>query len=192
MERSPYAKPFAEHDSPARHDRTFAAPSPHSRVPAPGGTAVSGEDLQASDVRQVSVLGQTLVFKGELAANEDLLIQGRVEGKITHRASNLTIGTHGEVYADIVAQNVIVNGKVQGDIRAAESVVVEPSAHVVGNIFAPRVGIKEGAKFRGSIDMDFGETENAQTAPRRKSGGKSQPSQAAGELADTGVSKMLE
>ena len=191
MERSPYAKPF-EHDSPARQDRSFSAASPQSRFPTPGVASSSGDDLQASDVRQVSVLGQTLVFKGELAANEDLLIQGRVEGRITHRASNLTIGTHGEVYADIVAQNVIVNGKVQGDIQAAESVVVEPSAQVVGNIFAPRVGIKEGAKFRGSIDMDFGEGESAQTAPRRKSGGKSQPSQAAGELADTGVSKMLE
>lgn len=188
MERSPYAKPLAEHDSPARQDRSFGSSSPQSRFPTPGATSSSGED----EARQVSVLGQTLVFKGELAANEDLLIQGRVEGKITHRASNLTIGTHGEVYADVIAQNVVVNGKVQGDIRAAESVVVEPSAQVVGNIFAPRVGIKEGAKFRGSIDMDFGETEGAQNASRRKSGGKSQSSQAAGELGDTGVSKILE
>ena len=120
------------------------------------------------DTRNLSVIGQTLKFKGDLVAEEDLLIQGSVKGTIDHRAKNLTIGAHGNVTANIVAQNVIVQGKIQGEIRATESVVVEPSARVVGDIFAPRVGLKEGAKFKGSIDMDADPT-TAGSASRQSS-----------------------
>ena len=87
----------------------------------------------------MSVLGKTLVFKGELTASEDLLIQGRVEGSITHSASNLAIGTNGHVKADITGRRVIIQGKVEGDVRATESIVVEVSANVRGNLYAPRV-----------------------------------------------------
>jgi len=119
---------------------------------------------EVPDQRHLSVIGQTLRFKGDLSAEEDLLIQGQVKGTISHRAKNLTIGAHGDVNANIVAQNVIIQGKVQGEIRATESVVVEPSARIVGDIFAPRVGLKEGAKFKGSIDMDVDPM--AETAPK--------------------------
>jgi len=149
------------------------------------------EDSRTSETPNtpMSVLGKTLVFKGELKANEDLLIQGRVEGSITHTASNLAIGPHGDVKADITARRVVIQGKLTGDVRATESVIVEVSATVVGNIYAPRVSLKEGAKFRGSIDMDV-ETSGAreprdsgQQAPKRV---KSKD-----ELSDTGVEKIL-
>ena len=77
-----------------------------------------------------------------------------MDGSIKHTGANLTIGAHGKIKADIVGRKVIVQGEVRGDIRASESVSVEMSANVQGNLFAPRVGIKDGAKFRGSIDMD--------------------------------------
>ena len=79
-----------------------------------------------------SVLGKTLVFKGELTANEDLLIHGRVEGSITQTASHLAIGAHGDVKGDITGQRVIIQGKLEGDVRAAESIVIEASANVRG------------------------------------------------------------
>jgi cytoskeletal protein CcmA (bactofilin family) len=113
---------------------------------------------------KMSVLGKTLVFKGELTANEDLLIQGRVEGTITHSASHLAIGANGDVSADVRAQRVIVQGKLDGDIRATESVTVEVSANMRGNIFAPSVSLKEGARFSGSIDMDVSASDAAQPA----------------------------
>jgi cytoskeletal protein CcmA (bactofilin family) len=103
--------------------------------------------------RELSVLGQSLVFKGELEADEDLMIDGRVEGSITHRAQQLTIGPHGDVRADVSANRVLVQGRVTGNIRATEAVVIEPSAHVTGNLFAPRIGLKEGAEFDGRIQM---------------------------------------
>ena len=100
-----------------------------------------------------SVLGPTLRFKGELAADEDLLIQGQVEGSIEHSQS-LTIGTEGGVKGNIRARTVIIDGSVEGDVYGLESVAVRDTARVRGNIFAPRVGLAEGAKFTGRIDMD--------------------------------------
>lgn len=132
--------------------------------------------------RELSVLGQSLVFKGELEAEEDLMIDGRVEGTITHRAQHLTIGPHGDVRADIMANRVLVQGRVTGNIRATEAIVIEPSAHVAGNLFAPRIGLKEGAEFDGRIQMtrnSSAEDGKAQPADTRAyaSASKAQPAE---------------
>ena len=82
-----------------------------------------------------------------------MLIQGRVEGSITH-TQRLTVGPHGTVKANISAQLIIVEGTVDGDLQAEKSVVVKETAKVCGNIYAPSVSILEGANFSGSIDMD--------------------------------------
>ena len=101
----------------------------------------------------LSVIGPSLVFRGHLVADEDLLIQGRIEGSIDHSGANLTIGMHGEVHADIVAGKVLVQGAVEGDVRASDVISVEASARVQGNLCAPRIGLKEGARFKGAIEM---------------------------------------
>jgi cytoskeletal protein CcmA (bactofilin family) len=152
----------------------------------------------SSASHQLSVVGPSVSFKGDLAAEEDLLIQGRVEGSITHTGSNLTIGAHANVEADITAQRVIVQGEVHGDIRVSESVVVEASAKVTGNIVAPRVGIKEGAHFKGSIDMeiDGAAQESSAEATERKTGSsrhvKAHEVKPAGpSLNDTAVDEVL-
>ena len=131
--------------------------------------------------RELSVLGQSLVFKGELEAEEDLMVDGRVEGLITHRAQHLTIGPHGDVRADINANRVLVQGRVTGNIRATEAIVIEPSAHVAGNLYAPRIGLKEGAEFDGRIQMtrnassDDSKTSKAPTAEARTPATASKP-----------------
>ena len=99
------------------------------------------------------VLGPTLHFKGELYGEEDLEFQGQLEGTIEHTRS-LSIGKEGGVTGNIRAKFVIVEGRVDGDIYASESVQVRQSAKVKGNIYAPRVGIADGANFSGSIDMN--------------------------------------
>jgi cytoskeletal protein CcmA (bactofilin family) len=101
---------------------------------------------------RASILGPTLHFKGDLSADEDLLIQGRVEGSITH-TQRLTVGAQGTVKANIRAQLIIVEGTVDGDLQADKSVLVKDTAKVCGNIYAPSVSINEGASFSGSIDM---------------------------------------
>ena len=106
-----------------------------------------------SATERASILGPTLYFKGDLSAEEDLLIQGRVEGSVTH-TQRLTVGVQGTVKANIRAQTIIVEGTVDGDLQAEKSVTVKETAKVRGNIFAPTVSILEGANFSGSIDMD--------------------------------------
>ncbi len=101
---------------------------------------------------RASVLGPTLRFRGELSAQEDLIIQGSVEGSITHTQC-LTVGTDGSMKGDIRARVIIIDGKVEGDLYATESVSVRATAKVKGNVFAPRVGITEGAFFQGQIEM---------------------------------------
>jgi cytoskeletal protein CcmA (bactofilin family) len=101
---------------------------------------------------RASVLGSTLRFKGELSAQEDLIVQGSVEGSITH-TSSLTMGSEGSMKGDIRARVIIVDGKVEGDLYATESVNIRATAKVKGNVFAPRVAICDGAFFQGRVDM---------------------------------------
>ncbi len=103
--------------------------------------------------RSVSVIGPTLVFKGELSADEDLVIQGTIEGTIAHHKKNLTVGKEGRVKADIHAASVAIEGHVDGDIHGDEFVELARSAVVRGNIFSPRIKMADGARFNGSIDM---------------------------------------
>src|SRR5215469_80490 len=102
---------------------------------------------------RVSVLGPTLQFKGELHADEELLIKGRIEGSITH-SQRVTVCPEGTVTANVRAQMIVVEGTVKGDLHAEKSVMVRETAQLRGNITAPTVSIVEGAQFNGGIDME--------------------------------------
>jgi cytoskeletal protein CcmA (bactofilin family) len=112
-----------------------------------------------------SVLGPTLTFKGELKADEDLLIRGRIEGSIEH-SSNLKIGKEGHIAAEVRAEYIEVHGEVDGNLTGSKSVVVKDTANVSGNIFSPTVSLHEGAKFNGSIDMS-GKSRPASKSPEK-------------------------
>ena len=112
-----------------------------------------------------SVLGPTLKFKGELRADEDLLIRGQIEGSIQH-SSNLKIGKEGNIKAEVTAEYIEVHGEVDGNLTGSKSVVVRDSANVSGNIYSPTVSLHEGAKFNGSIDMS-GDAKPAEKAPEK-------------------------
>ncbi|HEX4823207.1 MAG TPA: polymer-forming cytoskeletal protein [Candidatus Polarisedimenticolaceae bacterium] len=99
-------------------------------------------------------IGQSIHIKGELTGNEDLTIEGKVEGKIFLKDHHLTIGTNGKITAEIQAKTVMVLGEVTGNITADDKVEVATSGTMRGDISAPRVVLADGAKFRGSIDMD--------------------------------------
>ena len=106
-----------------------------------------------NSAERVSVLGPTLHFKGELHADEELLIKGRIEGSITH-SQRVTVCPEGTVSANVRAQMIVVEGTVTGDLQAEKSVMVKESARLRGNITAPSVSIVEGAQFNGGIDME--------------------------------------
>lgn len=103
--------------------------------------------------RSVSVIGPTLVFKGELSADEDLVIQGTIEGTIAHHKKNLSVGKEGRVKADIHAASVTIEGHVDGDIHGDDFVELAKGAVVRGNIFCARIRMADGARFNGSVDM---------------------------------------
>lgn len=100
------------------------------------------------------MIGPSITIKGEVTGEEDLLIQGRVEGSVALDNNEVTVGDSGHVNANIQARVARVDGEVSGDISANEKVVISKSGNVRGNIVAPRVTLEDGAIFKGSIDMD--------------------------------------
>jgi cytoskeletal protein CcmA (bactofilin family) len=102
---------------------------------------------------RISILPASLKFKGELSADEDLLIQGQIQGTIKH-SQRVTVGKAGKVKANISAQVIRVEGTVWGDLHAERLVSVEDSGNLRGNIHAPSVCLVEGSRFNGAVDMD--------------------------------------
>lgn len=116
--------------------------------------ALENPTPRAADLN-VAVLGPTLRFKGDLSAQEDFILQGRIEGSI-HQAQRIVVACGGAVVGTIHARVVVVDGNVQGDVYGMESVTVHKTGRVLGNIFAPRVVLIDGAFFNGRIDMSGG------------------------------------
>lgn len=99
-------------------------------------------------------IGSSIQIKGELQGDEDLTIDGRVEGKIDLRDHNLTIGPNGKIKADLYARHIVIAGDVAGNAHAAERVEIAPSGRLTGDIVSPRITIADGAHFKGSVDME--------------------------------------
>jgi cytoskeletal protein CcmA (bactofilin family) len=112
-------------------------------------------------------IGPSIHVKGELQGDEDLTIDGRIEGKIELRDHNLTIGANGKIKADLHAKMIIIAGEVSGNAFATERVEITPSGKLNGDIASPRITIADGAHFKGSVDMERGAADSARrTAPK--------------------------
>jgi cytoskeletal protein CcmA (bactofilin family) len=101
-----------------------------------------------------AIIGPSITIKGDVTGEEDLLIQGRVEGKVDLAQHNVTVGANGRIKANIFGRSVTVEGEVEGDLHAEEQIAIRKSGKVHGNISAPRVTIEDGAMFKGSIEME--------------------------------------
>jgi cytoskeletal protein CcmA (bactofilin family) len=113
--------------------------------------SVQREEQQQGN--EVSIIGETLHFKGELSAGEDLVIEGKVEGTVNQGKCCLTVKPKGILLAKVNATKIFIEGRVEGDLSATVSVTIRESGEVTGNIIAPKVAIDEGATFNGSIEM---------------------------------------
>jgi cytoskeletal protein CcmA (bactofilin family) len=124
-------------------------------VTAAPGMARPSEPARSEPIRtaEVATIGKSVVVKGELSGSEDLVIDGEVEGSITLRGQTLTVGPNGRVRANIEARNVILHGKLDGDIQATDRVDLRKSASLLGNISTSRIAIEDGAYFKGGIDI---------------------------------------
>ena len=99
------------------------------------------------------MIGKGISVKGELSGDEDVKVEGRVEGKI-QLTKNLFVGQTGVVEADVEAENINIGGTVTGNLMAQNRVEIVASGKMTGDIKAPRVVVAEGAHFKGNVDMD--------------------------------------
>jgi cytoskeletal protein CcmA (bactofilin family) len=139
--------------------------------------------------REVAHIGKSVIIKGELSGSEDLYLDGEVEGSIELRGHNLVIGPNGRVRAQINARDVIIEGKVDGNVHGADRVSLRKSAILAGDITTQRIMIEEGAYFKGRVDIH-------KEAPKIKPEASTEPprelAQAATAPAGTGQASLLE
>lgn len=129
---------------------------------------------------QGATIGPSITVRGEVSGNEDLLIQGRVEGSVELKEHSVTVGKEGRVKANIEGRIVTVDGEVEGDLHAQDQAILRSTAKVQGDITAPRVVLEDGATFRGLVDMGARPKEEKKpvsaslspsTAPKTETGG---------------------
>ena len=126
--------------------------------------------METPKTAEFAHIGKSVIIKGELSGSEDLYVDGQVEGSIELSGNRLIIGPHGQVRANVNAKGVIVQGKLDGNIRASERAELTKSAVAVGDIVTQRVAIEEGAYFKGKVDIqkDMAKTDGAKTGASRQ------------------------
>ncbi len=117
---------------------------------------------------RAAVIGPGIHINGDISGDEDLIIEGKVDGKIRLDANQVDIGQSGQVNANVTAKVIKIAGEVRGDLTGTEKVIISRSGNVHGNIVAPRMTLEDGAIFKGSIDMDPGEPAKAKPAAAAK------------------------
>ena len=145
------------------------------------------EDEMFPAASAAAIVGAALVINGELSGNEDVVVAGRFEGKITLPSNSVMVSQGGQVEADILAKVIQIEGQMTGDIQGGERVVITATGQMEGRISAPRVVLIDGARFKGSIDMDA--TGNAPSARSREATAPAKSPQSAGAQATEGASK---
>jgi cytoskeletal protein CcmA (bactofilin family) len=121
----------------------------------PAAAAASARPASSSGGnREAAVIGPSIHIDGDLRGEEDLLIEGEVNGTVQLKSNSLTIGANGKVRADVYAHSIFVEGLMEGDLYGSERVAIRKTAEVRGNVTSPRVSLEEGARFKGSIEMD--------------------------------------
>jgi cytoskeletal protein CcmA (bactofilin family) len=101
----------------------------------------------------VTRLGSTIILNGEIEAHEDMLVEGRFQGKITIPSGTLTVAKGARVEADVRVRALVLHGELKGPVRAAEKAVISETAVMNGDVITPRITIANGARFSGGIRM---------------------------------------
>lgn len=124
---------------------------------------------------EVAHIGKSVVVKGELSGSEDLYLDGEVEGSIDLKEHSLIVGPNGRIRANIHARDVVVHGKVDGNLRAVERVELKKTAVLVGDVATQRIIIEDGAFFKGSIDIQKEQKQEPRREVRAAAAGISAP-----------------
>ena len=119
---------------------------------------------------EMAHIGKSVIVKGELSGSEDLYIDGQVEGAIELKGNRLTLGPNGRVKANVNARSLVIQGRLEGNVRATDRVDLKQSAVVLGDIATQRISIEEGAFFKGGVDI-----QREASAPEAKTAPKTEP-----------------
>lgn len=115
-----------------------------------------------------ATIGESIFINGTVQGEEDLTIEGQIDGTIQMQEANVLVGKTGKVVADISAKSIVVEGSVRGELKGSESVEIKPSGSLIGDIRSPRVMLGDGCNFKGTVDMeqkpDAGTVERARGA----------------------------
>ena len=130
---------------------------PESSTPqptAPSKPPVERKPATPNRSTERALIGPSVKIRGEIMGEEDLVIQGQIDGKVVVKGKGVTVGKSGKVRADIHARSIRVEGQVRGDLRGEQEVIIDASGDVEGNLIAPSVRLENGSRFKGSIDME--------------------------------------
>jgi cytoskeletal protein CcmA (bactofilin family) len=100
-----------------------------------------------------ATIGKSLIIKGEVSGSESLFIDGKIEGAINLPGNRVTVGRNGQVAANIMAREVVVLGKVRGNVHASDRIDIRSEGSLTGDVIAARISIEDGAFFKGGIDI---------------------------------------
>ena len=128
-----------------------------STPPAPAmGEPAAPRPVSTTTTADQATIGKSLVIKGEVTGSESLYIDGRVEGSINLSGNRVTVGRNGVVAANINAREIVVLGKVRGNLTASDRVDIRSDGSLTGDVVAARISIEDGAFFKGGIDIRKG------------------------------------
>jgi cytoskeletal protein CcmA (bactofilin family) len=151
-------KPIPQQPQPSQQAQQTKPTVPSANAPAfPGEVktmAPNDPTYPSTSSGNTARLGGSLHVKGEITGNEDLLIDGTVEGLVQLEDRKLTVGASAKVTADVIAREVIVYGNVKGNLRARDRIEIKKDGSVVGDLTTARISIEDGAYFKGSIEID--------------------------------------
>ena len=155
---------------PERPSTTTATTAPLMSTSEP---AAMPRPVTTTTTSDQATIGKSLVIKGEVTGSESLYIDGRVEGSINLSGNRVTIGRNGVVAANISAREIVVLGKVRGNLTASDRVDIRSDGSLTGDVVAARISIEDGAFFKGGIDIRKAGTAGAKTDSKPEEGAKS-------------------
>jgi cytoskeletal protein CcmA (bactofilin family) len=149
-------KPTNQPQSPAQPAEPVRPASPAPSAPMASSEPAATPRPVTTTTADQATIGKSLVIKGEVTGSESLYIDGRVEGSINLSGNRVTVGRNGVVAANINAREIVVLGKVRGNLTASDRVDIRSDGSLTGDVIAARISIEDGAYFKGGIDIRKG------------------------------------
>ncbi|MBZ5723275.1 MAG: polymer-forming cytoskeletal protein [Acidobacteriia bacterium] len=146
-------KPTNQPATPSRPGEPERPAMPAPTTPTMSEPAATPRPVAATTTADQATIGKSLVIKGEVTGSESLYIDGRVEGSINLSGNRVTVGRNGVVSANINAREIVVLGKVRGNLTASDRVDIRSDGSLTGDVVAARISIEDGAFFKGGIDI---------------------------------------